>query len=66
MQFEKLPLQQGSAAAFAYMQFENLPLQPDRKNGINLIPSRYHWDQLDAKLIVLDINFPVRSRCGYI
>jgi hypothetical protein len=33
---------------------------PDRKNGINLIPSRYHWDQLDAKLIVLDINFPVR------
>jgi hypothetical protein len=30
--------------------------QPDRKNGINLIPSRYHWDQLDAKLIVLDIN----------
>jgi hypothetical protein len=25
-----------------------------------LIPSRYHWDQLDAKLIVLDINFPVR------
>jgi hypothetical protein len=34
---------------------------PDRKNGINLIPSRYHWDQLDAKVIVLDINFPVRS-----
>jgi hypothetical protein len=34
--------------------------QPDRKNGINLIPSRYHWDQLDAKVIVLDINFPVR------
>jgi hypothetical protein len=33
---------------------------PDRKNGINLIPSRYHWDQLDAKLTVLDINFPVR------
>jgi hypothetical protein len=33
---------------------------PDRKNGINLIPSRYHWDQLDAKVIVLDINFPVR------
>jgi hypothetical protein len=27
---------------------------------INLISSRYHWDQLDAKLIVLDINFPVR------
>jgi hypothetical protein len=26
-----------------------------------LIPSRYHWDQLDAKLIVLDINFPVRK-----
>jgi hypothetical protein len=26
-----------------------------------LIPSRYHWDQLDAKLIVLDINFPVRN-----
>jgi hypothetical protein len=35
---------------------------PDRKNGINLIPSRYHWDQLDAKLIVLDINFPVRYK----
>jgi hypothetical protein len=35
-------------------------LIPDRKNGINLIPSRYHWDQLDAKLIVLDINFLVR------
>jgi hypothetical protein len=34
---------------------------PDRKNGINLIPSRYHWDQLDAKVIVLDINFPVRD-----
>jgi hypothetical protein len=33
---------------------------PDQKNGINLIPSRYHWDQLDAKLIVVDINFPVR------
>jgi hypothetical protein len=33
---------------------------PDRKNGINLIPSRYHWDQLDAKVIVLDIKFPVR------
>jgi hypothetical protein len=33
---------------------------PDRKNRINLIPSRYHWDQLDAKVIVLDINFPVR------
>jgi hypothetical protein len=33
---------------------------PDRKSGINLIPSRYHWDQLDAKVIVLDINFPVR------
>jgi hypothetical protein len=30
--------------------------RPDRKNGINLIPSRYHWDQLDAKLIVLDIR----------
>jgi hypothetical protein len=25
-----------------------------------LIPSRYHWDQLDAKVIVFDINFPVR------
>jgi hypothetical protein len=36
-----------------------LPI-PDRKNGMNLIPSRYHWDQLDAKVIVLDINFPVR------
>jgi hypothetical protein len=35
--------------------------RPDRKNGINLIPSRYHWDQLDAKVIVLDINFPVRD-----
>jgi hypothetical protein len=35
-------------------------LVPDRKNGINLIPSRYHWGQLDAKLNVLDINFPVR------
>jgi hypothetical protein len=33
---------------------------PDRKNEINLIPKRYHWDQLDAKVIVLDINFPVR------
>jgi hypothetical protein len=39
-------------------------LQPDRKNGINLIPSRYHWDQLDAKVIVLDINFPVRNYNG--
>jgi hypothetical protein len=29
--------------------------------GINLIPSWYHWDQLDAKLIVLDIYFPVRT-----
>jgi hypothetical protein len=38
----------------------NLLTAPDRKNGINLIPSRYHWDQLDAKVIVLDINFPVR------
>jgi hypothetical protein len=36
-------------------------LWPDRKNRINLIPSRYHWDQLDAKVIVLDINFPVRE-----
>jgi hypothetical protein len=27
-----------------------------------LIPCRYHWDQLDAKLIVLDINFLVRVR----
>jgi hypothetical protein len=35
--------------------------RPDRKNEINLIPSRYHWDQLDAKVIVLDINFPVRE-----
>jgi hypothetical protein len=26
---------------------------PDRKSGINLIPSRYHWDQLDAKVIVI-------------
>jgi hypothetical protein len=40
-------------------------MQPDRKNGNNLIPSRYHWDQLDAKVIVLDINFPVRrALCG--
>jgi hypothetical protein len=38
-----------------------LLVDPDRKNGINLIPSRYHWDQLDAKVIVLDINFPVRT-----
>jgi hypothetical protein len=30
MQFEKLPLQQGQAAACEYMQFENLPLQPVR------------------------------------
>jgi hypothetical protein len=31
-----------------------------------LIPSRYHWDQLDAKVIVLDINFPVRMCTGSI
>jgi hypothetical protein len=46
------------------MQHYMLLPAPDRKNGINLIPSRYHWDQLDAKLIVLDINFPVRPKTG--
>jgi hypothetical protein len=52
----KITQQLGEARAGARAR----ALIPDRKNGINLIPSRYHWDQLDAKLIVLDINFPVR------
>jgi hypothetical protein len=53
--------------AVSMLQWQDIKLHlrmppPDRKNGINLIPSRYqyHWDQLDAKVIVLDINFPVR------
>jgi hypothetical protein len=37
---------------------------PGRKDGINL-EVKIHWDQLDAKLIVLDpINFPVRLECS--
>jgi hypothetical protein len=44
----------------------NVPKHPDRKNGINLISSRYHWDQLDAKVIVL-VLVPVRilKRCDF-